>query len=112
MIYFKLFATMYKFDINCFDTTKLNQAVPLELFPALTGLWPVCTVLLWLTLGFLLTSAYSLVAITVNRYLSIHYSLRYRDILTHRRAKWSCILLWGFLLTLSLCLYIRGRPGK
>ena len=56
-----------------------------------------------------LSSAFSIQAITIDRYISVAYSLRYQVIVTPHKAKFGSALMWAMSVIFSIAEFIAGR---
>ena len=45
-----------------------------------------------------LASHFGVISLTVDRFLAIHFHLRYQELVTHKRVVFSCVRLWILLL--------------
>ena len=75
------------------------------------GLWASCDVILTTTLALLSMSSFSLVGITITRYISIRDPLKFPLHFTHRRALAAVVTTWVFVIAISCASYVRNAPG-
>ena len=66
---------------------------------------------LYLCVFISLSRALSIQAITIDRYISVAYSLRYQVIVTHHKAKFGSALMWVISAIFSIAGFIAGRTN-